>query len=85
MIVDPIQNIIVDRESGEPLMIDFGRGVLLVLLDVSRNNAGGTSKPWVRPHMSSCFRRILHLFGSHKTFWQVRLQDPSTPQGSRPS
>ncbi|CAK9074906.1 unnamed protein product [Durusdinium trenchii] len=26
MIVDPIQNIIVDRESGEPLMIDFGRG-----------------------------------------------------------
>ena len=28
MIVDPIQNIIVDRESGEPLMIDFGRGTL---------------------------------------------------------
>ena len=26
MIVDPIQNILVDRESGEPLMIDFGRG-----------------------------------------------------------
>ena len=26
MIVDPIQNIIIDRESGEPLMIDFGRG-----------------------------------------------------------
>ncbi|CAE8676009.1 unnamed protein product, partial [Polarella glacialis] len=26
MVVDPIQNIIVDRESGEPLMIDFGRG-----------------------------------------------------------
>jgi len=26
MIVDPIQNIVVDRESGEPLMIDFGRG-----------------------------------------------------------
>ena len=26
MIVDPIQNILIDRESGEPLMIDFGRG-----------------------------------------------------------
>ena len=26
MVVDPIQNILVDRESGEPLMIDFGRG-----------------------------------------------------------
>ncbi|CAE7473905.1 dnaJ [Symbiodinium pilosum] len=26
MIVDPMQNIIIDRESGEPLMIDFGRG-----------------------------------------------------------
>eukprot|EP00930_Biecheleria_cincta_P046977 TRINITY_DN32492_c0_g1_i1.p1 TRINITY_DN32492_c0_g1~~TRINITY_DN32492_c0_g1_i1.p1 ORF type:complete len:879 (-),score=160.51 TRINITY_DN32492_c0_g1_i1:189-2825(-) len=26
MVVDPIQNIIVERESGEPLMIDFGRG-----------------------------------------------------------
>merc|ERR1712048_742286 len=26
MVVDPMQNIIVDRESGEPLFIDFGRG-----------------------------------------------------------
>lgn len=26
MIVDPVQNIIVERESGEPLFIDFGRG-----------------------------------------------------------
>eukprot|EP00931_Biecheleriopsis_adriatica_P048546 TRINITY_DN28053_c0_g1_i1.p1 TRINITY_DN28053_c0_g1~~TRINITY_DN28053_c0_g1_i1.p1 ORF type:complete len:885 (+),score=165.90 TRINITY_DN28053_c0_g1_i1:34-2688(+) len=26
MVVDPAQNIIIDRESGEPLMIDFGRG-----------------------------------------------------------
>ena len=38
MIVDPIQNILVDRESGEPLMIDFGRGRsplrLLEMLDM---------------------------------------------------
>lgn len=26
MMVDPLKNIIVDRESGEPLFIDFGRG-----------------------------------------------------------
>lgn len=26
MVVDPIQNILIDRESGEPLFIDFGRG-----------------------------------------------------------
>lgn len=26
MIVDPMQNILVDRESGQPLFIDFGRG-----------------------------------------------------------
>jgi len=26
MVVDPIQNIVVDRETGEPLFIDFGRG-----------------------------------------------------------
>mmetsp|Transcript_96485 Transcript_96485/g.268133 ORF Transcript_96485/g.268133 Transcript_96485/m.268133 type:complete len:897 (+) Transcript_96485:61-2751(+) len=26
MIVDPMQNIIIDRESGQPLFIDFGRG-----------------------------------------------------------
>lgn len=26
MVVDPIQNIVVERESGEPLFIDFGRG-----------------------------------------------------------
>lgn len=26
MVVDPMQNIIVDRESGQPLFIDFGRG-----------------------------------------------------------
>mmetsp|Transcript_10546 Transcript_10546/g.23230 ORF Transcript_10546/g.23230 Transcript_10546/m.23230 type:complete len:891 (-) Transcript_10546:172-2844(-) len=26
MVVDPVQNIIVERESGEPLFIDFGRG-----------------------------------------------------------
>merc|ERR1719195_1800682 len=26
MIVDPLQNIIIDRESGQPLLIDFGRG-----------------------------------------------------------
>lgn len=25
MIVDPMQNIVIDRESGEPLLIDFGR------------------------------------------------------------
>lgn len=26
MVVDPVQNVIVERESGEPLFIDFGRG-----------------------------------------------------------
>jgi len=26
MVVDPMQNIIIDRESGQPLFIDFGRG-----------------------------------------------------------
>jgi len=26
MIVDPLQNVIIERESGEPLFIDFGRG-----------------------------------------------------------
>jgi len=26
MVVDPIQNVVVERESGEPLFIDFGRG-----------------------------------------------------------
>jgi len=26
MMVDPIQNIVIERESGEPLFIDFGRG-----------------------------------------------------------
>mmetsp|Transcript_15419 Transcript_15419/g.27587 ORF Transcript_15419/g.27587 Transcript_15419/m.27587 type:complete len:919 (+) Transcript_15419:64-2820(+) len=59
MIVDPVQNIIVERESGEPLFIDFGRG----------ETAGSIYATRIKTFMKKCLGLLVRCI--HKSSFDV--------------